>query len=108
MELSRSFPSVGSHYSGQDSWVWFLYCKCVEVRSESQCQPRRAFGSNSQRAGWGADMLEGNVPSHPTALLSQDWGSSARSPGSQSRDMFIVNASFELSLLVGCMAMDSC
>lgn len=53
-------------------------------------------------------MLEGNVPSHPTALLSQDWGSSARSPGSQSRDMFMVNASFELSLLVGCMAMDSC
>lgn len=50
----------------------------------------------------------GLVPSHPTALLNQDWRSSVRSPGSQPRDLFTVKASSELSLFVGCMAMDSC
>lgn len=50
----------------------------------------------------------GLVPSHPTALLGQDWRSSVRSPGSQSRDLLMVNASFDPPLLVRCMAMDSC
>lgn len=109
LELSRSFPRGGSHYSRQ-KWLGVVFISVWRyVQRPSACPGellvQTAKEQDREQTCWKGTGL---VPSHPTALLGQDWRSNVRSPGSQPRDLFMVNAAFALSHFVGCMAVDSC